>query len=190
MSDREGQDFGVRSGTAAPPAASVAKLHSANTAPIQAPCSDTLQRQQHRCTGTLQQHQRPSSSVPLQQHSAAGPAIAAPCSGTLQRHPAAATATKLQSANSTLTQAPCSSILQRHPAAAPLTKLQTQTCNPSSLLGVRTPIALLSGKKRRPLGPASHLAKLGMQCMCLGRIEDMARHHFLHLCTCRCKRGF
>ena len=129
MSDREGQDFGVRSGTAAPPAASVAKLHSANTAPIQAPCSDTLQRQQHRCTGTLQQHQRPSSSVPLQQHSAAGPAIAAPCSGTLQRHPAAAPCSGNSNQAPKRKQHSDTSTLQQHLAAAPCSGAINQAPN-------------------------------------------------------------
>ena len=64
-------------------------------------------------------HQRPGSKAQTalwQQHLAA-----APCSGT----PAAAPATQLQNAHSTLTAAPCSGTLQGH--QEPSSK--TQTCN-------------------------------------------------------------
>ena len=91
-----------------------AHLHSPSstlrTAPAAAPCSGT------------------SSQAPKHKQHAAS------CSGTLQRQPA----TKLQSANSTLTAAPCSGTLQQQPA----TKLQSANstltaapCSGTLLLG-------------------------------------------------------
>ena len=139
-----------------PAAAPATKLQSANSALTAAPCSGRHKQQSSK----RKQH---SDSSVLQRHSAAalcsGTLLCSGTSGTpqsaLQRHPAAAQATKLQSANSTLTAAPCSGASNQAPKVT-LKQHQAAPCSgtgsgtnmpaPKRRLEVKTPIASLSGE--------------------------------------------